>query len=294
MRLGLSATPDRWFDEEGTNAIYNYFGPVCVDLGLREALKIGALCEYRYYPILVELTDEEQDEYLELSAKISKAMALADSIEDEDSPLSRLLIKRARLVATAENKVAQLEELMREKTNISNALFYCGDGAMSVGATAEEESRQSRQIEVITQLLGSKLGIRVATYTAETSVTDRKKRLMDLKHGTLQGLVAIKCLDEGVDLPSIDTAVILASSTNPRQFIQRRGRILRKSEGKVQATIYDMVVVPPKQTFTMPSERALMEKELKRLAEFADLAVNPGEARAVVWELQRELGLTDI
>lgn len=290
LRLGLSATPDRWFDEEGTRAIYDYFGEICIDLGLKEALDIGALCKYRYYPILVELTEDEQYEYLELSQKISRLMSQAESIEDEDSPLASLLIKRARLVATAENKVIELEKLMRGKREVSNTLFYCGDGSMSSPSTQEE----LKQIKVITQLLGSDLGLRVATYTAETSVQDRKQRLSDLECGLLQGLIAIKCLDEGVDLPSIDTAVILASSTNPRQFIQRRGRILRNYPGKKDAAIYDMLVVPPEQTHTMPSERALMEKELRRLAEFADLALNPGEAREVVWELQKNLGLTDI
>ena len=159
---------------------------------------------------------------------------------------------------------------------------------------APQLKNEIRQVRAVTQLLGRDMGIRVATYTAETPVRDRKERLKDLESGTLQGLVAIKCLDEGVDIPSINTAVILASSTNPRQFIQRRGRILRNYPGKSDATIYDMIVVPPDSACTMPSERSLMEKELRRFVEFADLAKNPGEARDVVWELQKKLGLTDI
>ena len=290
LRIGLSATPDRWFDEIGTKAIYDYFGDVCIDLGLKEALEIGALCQYRYYPILVELTEDEQDEYLDLSGKISRLMARAESIEDEDSPLTALLIKRARLIASAENKLVELRDLMSQKRDIDHALFYCGDGTVDC-PTSEEDIRQ---IKAVTRLLGSELGIRVATYTADTSVEDRKARLRDLSSGALQGLVAIKCLDEGVDIPSIETAVILASSTNPRQFIQRRGRILRNHPGKDEAVIYDMVVVPPDSAFTMQSERALMEKELRRFVEFADLSKNPGEARDVVWPIQKKLGLTDI
>ncbi len=290
LRIGLSATPERWFDDAGTQAIFDYFGDVCVELGLKEALNIGALCQYRYYPILVELTEDEQDEYLSLSVKISRLMAQADSLEDGDSPLTALLIKRARLVATAENKLIELRRLMDGKRDITQALFYCGDGAVNSPVTDE----QTRQVEAVTQLLGRDMGIRVATYTAETLIHDRKERLKDLESGTLQGLVAIKCLDEGVDIPSINTAVILASSTNPRQFIQRRGRILRNYPGKQDATIYDMVVVPPDSAITMPSERSLMEKELRRFVEFADLAKNPGEARDVVWPLQKKLGLTDI
>ncbi|MEM7476697.1 MAG: DNA phosphorothioation system restriction enzyme [Planctomycetota bacterium] len=290
LRIGLSATPERWFDEIGTQAVFDYFGDVCVDLGLKEALDIGALCKYRYYPILVELTEDEQDEYLELSSKISRLMVQAESIEDEDSPLAALLIKRARLVATAENKLVELRNLMNDKRDITQALFYCGDGKVD----CDETENEIRQVRAVSKLLGRDMGIRVATYTAETSVHDRKVRLRDLESGTLQGLVAIKCLDEGVDIPSINTAVILASSTNPRQFIQRRGRILRNYPGKQDATIYDMVVVPPDSAITMPSERSLMEKELRRFVEFADLARNPGEARDVVWSLQKKLGLTDI
>jgi DNA phosphorothioation system restriction enzyme len=290
LRIGLSATPERWFDDIGTQAIFDYFGDICIELGLKEALDAGALCKYRYYPILVELTEGEQDEYLSLSAKISRLMSKAHSIEDEDSPLTALLIKRARLVASAENKLFELRRLMESRRNINKTLFYCGDGRVD-SHTSDEDSRQ---IEAVRKLLGKDLGIRVASYTADTPVQDRKKRLQELDRGDLQGLVAIKCLDEGVDIPSIETAVILASSTNPRQFIQRRGRILRNYSGKHDAAIYDMIVVPPDAACAMPSERTLMEKELRRFVEFADLAKNPGEARDVVWKLQKNLGMTDI
>lgn len=211
-------------------------------------------------------------------------------MEDQDSPLTALLIKRARLVATAENKLFELRRLMDGKQDISHMLVYCGDGKVD-GSTSEE---QVRQIRSVTQLLGRDMGIRVATYTAETLVEERQRLLQDLDDGKLQGLVAIKCLDEGVDIPSVDTAVILASSTNPRQFIQRRGRILRNYPGKPEASIYDMIVVPPEGTCRMASERSLIEKELRRFVEFADLAENPGEAGAVVWELQKKFDLTGI
>ncbi len=290
LRIGLSATPERWFDDTGTESVFEYFGEVCIELSLAEALDAGALCKYRYHPILVELTEDEQDEYLSISARISQLMAQAETIEDEDSPLAVLLIKRARLVATAENKLIELRKLVNQMRDISHTLFYCGDGTIK----GPENDEQTRQVRAVTQILGQEMGIRVATYTAETSIADRRQRLKDLKSGTLQGLVAIRCLDEGVDIPSIDTAVILASSTNPRQFIQRRGRILRNASGKLDATIYDMIVVPPEATYTMPSERSLLEKELRRFVEFADSAMNPGEAREVVWTLQKKLGLTDI
>ena len=113
--------------------------------------------------------------------------------------------------------------------------------------------------------------------------------------GKLQGLVAIRCLDEGVDIPAVQTAVILASSGNPRQFIQRRGRILRPHPGKERATLFDMIVLPPDLgRETLEVERNLLKKELRRLLEFADLADNAGQARIKLLRLQQKYGLLDL
>ena len=106
--------------------------------------------------------------------------------------------------------------------------------------------------------------------------------------------MAIRCLDEGVDIPSVRTAVILASSTNPRQFVQRRGRVLRRYEGKEFAEIYDMIVVPPPESRDSQSERSLLRRELVRFAEFADVALNAGEVRTVIFDLQKTFNLMDI
>ena len=107
--------------------------------------------------------------------------------------------------------------------------------------------------------------------------------------------MAIRCLDEGVDIPAIQTAVILASSSNPRQFIQRRGRILRPHPSKQRATLFDMIVMPPDLgRDSLDVERSLMRKELRRFLEFADLAENAGEARLKLLELQTRYGLLDI
>jgi superfamily II DNA or RNA helicase len=135
----------------------------------------------------------------------------------------------------------------------------------------------------------------VNTYTAKTPLTQRENLRQQFETGELQGLVAIRCLDEGVDIPAIQTAVILASSSNPRQFVQRRGRILRPNPGKERATLFDMIVLPPeldRQTWEV--ERNLLRKELKRFVEFADLADNAGEARIKLLNLQKRYGLLDI
>ena len=290
FRLALSATPERWFDEEGTEAIFDYFGKVLEpEFTLKDALKAGALVPYRYYPILVELTEDELEVYLDLSAKIAKAFTDSDDDESNDR-LTALLMQRARLIATVKNKIVKLRELMTAKREEDHMLIYCGDGKVEV----EEDVALHRHVEAVCKLLGRDLGIRVAPFTAETPIDDRKARIQQLDQGILQGLVAIRCLDEGVDIPSIKTAVILASSGNPRQFIQRRGRILRRNPGKDAAAIYDMIVVPPKETTNSESERNLLKKELSRFVEFADLAQNSGTARVEILELQSQFGLLDI
>ncbi len=139
------------------------------------------------------------------------------------------------------------------------------------------------------------LGYKVSTYTAQTTLQEREILRHQFESGELQGLVAIRCLDEGVDIPAIQTAVILSSSGNPRQFIQRRGRVLRPHPAKERATIFDMIVLPPDlDRETIEVERNLLKKELRRFVEFADLADNAGEARMKLLDLQKRYGLLDI
>lgn len=291
-RLALSATPERWFDEEGTDALFQYFGGVLEpEFTLKDALDCGALAPYRYFPLLVELTDEEQDEYLELSEKIAKIFS-REGFDRENTYLSTLLLKRARLMASASNKLPVLKELMADRTETNHWLFYCGDGRVDDPTSLEE----MRQIESVCKILGRDLHMRIASFTAETP---REKRLQiseDLDTTALQGLVAIRCLDEGVDIPSIERAVILASSTNPRQFIQRRGRVLRKptKDSKKIAEIFDMITIPPIDAEITDTERSMLRKELVRFAEFAALARNAGDARKVIMDLQKKYDLMDI
>lgn len=291
LRLGLSATPERYFDDRSTQALFDYFGPVLEpEFTLADAINQGALVHYRYYPILVELTDEEAMAYAQLSVKIGQAIAIGGADEDNEN-LTLLLSKRARLIGAAENKIPALRSLMKERLNTDHTLFYCGDGSVE-DAVAQETLRQ---LEVVTRLLGSELGYRVNTYTAETSLDEREDLRQQFETGELQGLVAIRCLDEGVDIPAIQTAVILASSSNPRQFVQRRGRILRRHANKQRAELFDMIVIPPDLgRESLEVEKKLLEKELRRFAEFADLADNAGEARMKLLPLQDRYGLMDI
>ena len=281
-RLGLSATPNRWFDESGTTALKTYFGDTVYEFSLDKAIKNGYLCPYYYHPHLVELTDEEFEEYQHLTERISKLYHQVESGETSEV-LERLLIKRATLLNRAKNKLAKLAELLTDKTDsLHHTLFYCAPG----------------RIVPVLELL-TDLGVRVAKFTAEESAAERHELLKMFASGHLQALVAMRCLDEGVDVPSTRTAYILASSSNPKEFIQRRGRILRQSPDKEHAEIHDLIAVPPIDyrqyaTTTFRTERKIIERELKRFNEFAGMALNKFEARDKIWELAKDYNLLGV
>ena len=286
-RLGLSATPNRWFDPEGTEALRTYFGKSVYEFPLDRAINEGYLCPYDYYPYLVELTDLELDEYENLTNKIARLFSQKKQDNQEtDKRLEALLRQRADLLNKAENKLSTLKRLIADKTDsLHHALFYCAPG----------------QIDTVIPMLDQELGLRVHPFTAEEATNQRRSLLEAFASGQLQGLVAMRCLDEGVDVPSTQSAYILASSSNPREFIQRRGRILRKAEGKNHALIHDLIAVPPrkysqqmKNTSTFSAERKIVQRELKRFGEFAQSANNRYQAIQEIWELARIYNLMGI
>ena len=290
-RLGLSATPERWYDEEGSSAIKKFFtNGVVYTYSLRDA--IGPfLTEYYYYPHIVVLTEEENEDYLELSAKISKLSAMNGDFEMTENPyLKTLLLKRARLISKAENKLSLLKELLQNQTKSTHNIIYCGSS----------KDDGERQVEKVVKILGKDLGMNVHPFTSQENRNERKELLSKFQSGALQGLVAIKCLDEGVDVPATKAAYILASSTNPREFIQRRGRLLRKSPGKKYSYIHDFIVIPRDldkihalESSIFNTERHLVKKELSRFKEFADLAMNCQQARAIILEVAAKYNLLD-
>ena len=174
-------------------------------------------------------------------------------------------------------------------------LIYCGDGSVE----GDSDERMVRQVEAVTSMLGSDLGIRCASYTSRTPPSRRRELIQEFDEGFIQALVAIRCLDEGVDIPSTRSAFILASSTNPRQFVQRRGRVLRRYASKTRAEIYDFFVVPPPEDMEEISPgygaaRALVRSQVYRAAEFASLAENGPIARAALMDIMAPLHLLDI
>jgi len=278
-KLGLSATPYRWRDDEGTQELFNYFGGgVIFNYDLDKAIKNGYLTKYYYYPIITELNEEESEEYLNLSNKIGKLFAMKSQDKDDfdytSTPLKKLLIERARIVNSAKNKLDKLKNIVRNNYPSKHNLFYCGDGKVD----------GEKQIDKVVKVLGRDIGMKVHKFTAQEDNIERKKLLKKFDSKKIEGLVAIRCLDEGVDVPATKNAYILASSTNPREFIQRRGRILRPHDSKHSACIYDFLVIPGESVMhlsndeTFNTERKLVKRELKRVSHFAESAENGPEA----------------
>ena len=294
-RIGLSATPERRYDTTGSQSVIDYFGPAVFRYSLKDALRDGVLSPYQYYPVIVELSEEESLVYGELTTKIARALAGGDGFDEPSSYLQELLIRRARLIGVATNKLPKLAELLHPFKGSTHNLIYCGDGKVESSPTEQLE----KQIDAVTRIVGKDLGMVAAKYTAETPLTRRTLLRKQIASGDIQCLVAIRCLDEGIDIPEIRRAFILASSSNPRQFIQRRGRLLRKAPGKDFAEIFDFFVSPPaaeQDDGDGPGEasRGLLARELARALEFASLARNGPEALHLLLPLRKRYNLMDI
>lgn len=292
-KMGLSATPfrsdnddiDSPFPDEAKERLKAYYGEIVASYTLSDAIYDEVLTPYEYHIIPVYLTAEEQDLFDEFSNKIKNLILRlkAKGLSKEEKLLfTSLCGQRSRLLGSASNKLKQLEEITR---NISSedkkhTLFYAGEGKPFSESGKDD-------IRVIDQVAGvlNQNGWRVAKFTSEVSRNQRKSLMTSFKGKTLDGLVALKVLDEGIDVPVCDTAYILASTKNPRQYVQRRGRILRKAKGKSIAKIYDFVVLPLNDN---SFAKKLRKSEADRVNDFALLATNKLEIEIAI----QNLGLT--
>ncbi len=299
-RLALSATLERHGDDYGTQKLFDYFGDKCIEYSLKEAIDNDMLVRYYYHPILISFKDDELEAYLDLSKQIAKAMMSCKDKEPSDYA-KMLLIKRARLVASAREKVEQLLSEMRKHTKENHILVYCG--ATTMQDIDYEEDRppeeEKKQVDIVTKLLGNELQMKVAKFTSEEDAELREKLKKEFDEGeSLQALIAIRCLDEGVNIPSIDKAFILASSTNPKEYIQRRGRVLRKYKGKTHSDIYDFVTSPlpldrvnEYDEETVRLSQSLVRREIMRMRDFANLAENTSVADRYIYSLIENYGI---
>ena len=249
--LGLSATYRRQFDQEGTDRLLDFFGPVLVPvIGLGDAIIMGLLVPYDYRLHELCPDGDELEQYEELTKQIRRLVGQGESSNDADSYLQMLLIRRARILKQARGKVPLAAQILREEYREGDRwLVYCDDIAQ-LNSLVHECLRS---------------GLPTLEFHSEM-VSDRDEVLRSLgEHGGI--VVAIRCLDEGIDIPVTDHALIIASSTVEREYVQRRGRVLRRSPDKLSAEIHDLLLVDP-------NGGALTRSEALRALEFARLARN--------------------
>jgi superfamily II DNA or RNA helicase len=263
-RLGLSATPVRQYDAEGTAQLFAFFGEPCFSYTLEEAIG-NCLTPYEYHVTFVELSADEMAEWREISEKISR---LAWKLEsgDKDSYLDSLLLRRRKILETAHSKLDALRSLISEfgPRNLKYTLIYATD-------------KDPEQLNAVNSMLNAQ-GVFFHQLTAEeTSAPKRSRAILErFQAGDLQVLTAKRVLDEGVNVPQIMRAYILASTTVRRQWVQRRGRLLRtcKAIGKEFAVIHDLVALPPSEELRNNLDtdaKKIINAELDRVWEFARL-----------------------
>ncbi|MCC4832819.1 DEAD/DEAH box helicase family protein [Shewanella sp. 10N.7] len=272
-RIALSATPKRKFDEEGNSKIESFFNsyePYTFSFSMERAIREGILCSYDYFPKVVLLTDEELTNYIDISKKLARFFDKKSGTFKKNDMLEKLLLARKRIIHKASNKKQAFKSILHKYAinngQLKNSFVYTPEGSDSEGQNIMEE-----YLSILEDISPS---TRAYAYTSNTQ---SKKEVMDkFEKGIIDSLFSMKCLDEGVDIPRTELAIFCSSTGNPRQFIQRRGRVLRKHPDKKKATIYDLVVVPSLEhdSSTFAFEKSLMREELIRVIYFASLADN--------------------
>ena len=272
-RLGLSATPERYFDDAGSKSIFEFFGGVVFRFDIDKAISNGYLTHYKLFPHLIYMNTDETDRY----HTYSRMLAIEQAKKDPDMErIKNLSIRRSRIVKSAAGKLDEFKKIIRE-SDLDHCLVYCAD---------------HNQLEDANKILHN-AGMMFHRFTAHENAQEREALLDEFAKGEKSILLAIRCLDEGVDVPSTKTAIILASSHNPIEFVQRRGRILRQAEGKTHALIHDMMVLPrslPDDEIRADSKK-MIRKEFKRLEEFAQSSDNPEFSRDLIRDVFKQYGI---
>lgn len=308
-RIGLSATPERQFDEQTNKRLEHFFGvngKYTYEYSMEEAIKNGVLCRYYYYPHIVQLTDEEMEQYAELSTKISRYFNFnSGNFEKADDVLTALLLARKRIIHKAANKLPMFRKIIAERFDehgsLKYTLVYVPEGSIPNDMRADifdnRESISDDQdsihlIDLYTRAVCDvDKYVTVRKFTGDTQ--DRDSVLGDFAAGRLQVLTSMKCLDEGVDVPRSELAIFCASTGNPRQFIQRRGRVLRTHKDKKYSYIHDLIVVPKVMSGTQSyrMEQSLLAGELKRVYDFSSMSENPSQAQMELLDVMNYYGL---
>jgi superfamily II DNA or RNA helicase len=278
FRVGLSATPWSSKEEEKKSILTSYYGGIVAEYSIADALNDEVLTPYQYFIHTFHLTDEETDEFQELSNAIGKMIAIRENSGTiNDSVLTNLFMKRARLIGSADKKFTRLSQLLDKAKIEKHTLFYCGDGSVVEERDCTElDDFGVRDIRRVASIL-HKHNWKSSKFTADESLKERRKIIDNFRLGFIDAMVSIRVLDEGIDIPVCKQAFLLASSRNERQFIQRRGRILRKAVGKEFSVIHDFIVLPSESVDVDDSLKSLVNSELDRVYEFAHVAMNKKE-----------------
>lgn len=291
-RIGLSATPKRKYDPEGTDAICEFFNdqpPFCYNFGMKLAMKEGRLTDYYYYPRIIHLDEDEKEEYVEISNMLLKFFDFKLG-KFKDSPIvERLLLRRKTIIHQARRKIPAFKEILKEldkKNKLKYVFTY-----VPVGSSKEEEDNSEDVAnKFVYQYLKAaqevKPDLKSSTYTSETE--DRKSKIRGFSEGKIDMLLAMKMLDEGVDIPRAEVGIFASSTGNPREYIQRRGRLLRNHNDKKFAYVYDMIVAPiashdSENLYRI--ERNMVRNELIRVAYFASLSMNFYDSKDILKDI---------
>lgn len=286
-RVGLSATPSRWFDENGTQTLDNYFGNNSFEFTINDALTTinpatgkTFLVPYMYNLEFVDLTEEELTQYQKISLEVKKLSNFSGKSDEYADRMERLLFKRASLIKAAENKYYKLDEIISHIEAVQDLIIF---------VSSEQKER------VMTLLYKKRIAAHEFTQAVGTTpeekydgLTERQHIIKCFKAGYYKVLVAIKCLDEGIDIPSARNAILMASSTNPREYVQRIGRVIRQAPGKNDANIWDITIRPCADKLAVPElqefETKICEKEKARIYDISENAKNNVEALKILFE----------
>ena len=279
-RIGLSATPERIYDDLGSEKLYEFFNSkppkYTYRYTMKQAIEEGILCHYDYYPIFIELTSSEMEEYERISDQLRKYIDADTGKYKPDA--EKLLLKRKRIIHKAENKkiaISDLLEELKQKQKLDYTFVFVPEGYEPDYSINDSYNINQDDIHIIDEYAQMFKEHGYSYHKYISGLDDAPNILQNFADGDIQILLSMKCLDEGVDIPRAEHAIFCSSTGNPRQFVQRRGRVLRKCKGKEKAKIWDLIVTPPNILDESNSiERNLFFNEVKRIINFAALADN--------------------
>lgn len=276
--LGLSATPFSGKTAERGRELMEFFGGQVFSLPIEDALERGFLVPYNYYPIFVYANNEEESMFQYHTQRILSCFKNGICIDPEQ--LAKSLRNRLRVIAMADEKQSKIHDILNQVQERDHVVVYCGDGHLY-----DSKGDDVRHIRAVKGVL-TEHDYKASQFTASENMVQRMQLVDAFNKGEISALAAIRCLDEGINIPSIKSALILASNDDYREFVQRRGRILRLYEGKKFANIYDVIVLPSNNL------KAWALIELRRFHEYAKLALNACEKLEELEDLMIQYGCT--